>query len=418
MRRIVFLFSSLFIFFLFFASWSNGAYAQASCQLSTDQTIFSPDYQGDITIKGNGNCFVKRVTYIILSYPKNTPPSGYSNYIVRSQKFSGTTDEITVGFNLFFLFNTMNVQYVPGQWTIKVCGANNPTDQCGDSSGNVLGNTIPIIISAVPTPIPTPTPIPSNLPKVSVFPNQCVYKIGSPLEFLLDNLQPNTSYLWWWYGEFSLKNNTLYTNGSNPSLSLTIPSDETKQIGTRTFCISKTAETSTCYPGTQNSVTLQFIANPPPVDGSACITTSMGGQSSQTGLTPTPTLPAPPPPCSQWTNLSGTPIPTTDPIIQDANSAKKCAVLDTGLGIPISTDAGALVKSVFGVILSLSGGIALILIIISGYSLIFSQGNPEQVKAAQEQLTSAIVGLLFIIFSLVILQIIGADILKIPGFNP
>ena len=46
-----------------------------------------------------------------------------------------------------------------------------------------------------------------------------------------------------------------------------------------------------------------------------------------------------------------------------------------------------------------------------------SQGNPEAVKAATEQLTSAIIGLLFIILSFVILEIIGVDILKIPGFG-
>ena len=46
-----------------------------------------------------------------------------------------------------------------------------------------------------------------------------------------------------------------------------------------------------------------------------------------------------------------------------------------------------------------------------------SQGNPEQVKGAREQLTAAIIGLLFIIFSLVILQVIGFNILRIPGFG-
>ncbi|MCL4353726.1 pilin [Patescibacteria group bacterium] len=75
------------------------------------------------------------------------------------------------------------------------------------------------------------------------------------------------------------------------------------------------------------------------------------------------------------------------------------------------------VTALFGVILSLSGGIAIILIIVSGYNLMFSQGNPEKVQGAKETLTSAIVGLLFIILSLVILQVIGVDILKIPGFG-
>jgi len=73
--------------------------------------------------------------------------------------------------------------------------------------------------------------------------------------------------------------------------------------------------------------------------------------------------------------------------------------------------------TVFSIALSIAGVVALGLIIFSGYRLMISQGNPEQVKNAREQLTAAIIGLLFIIFSLVILQIIGFNILKIPGFG-
>ncbi len=69
------------------------------------------------------------------------------------------------------------------------------------------------------------------------------------------------------------------------------------------------------------------------------------------------------------------------------------------------------------VILGLAGGIALLLIIYSGYKLMTSQGNPEAIQGARETLPSAIVGLLFIIFSMVILQVIGAGILGIPGFK-
>ena len=90
----------------------------------------------------------------------------------------------------------------------------------------------------------------------------------------------------------------------------------------------------------------------------------------------------------------------------------------TGLGISINTSPGGFVRSVFGLILSIAGGIALLLIIYSGYQLITSQGTPEKLEAARQQLVSAIVGLLFIIFALVILQVIGVDILQIPGFEP
>jgi len=90
---------------------------------------------------------------------------------------------------------------------------------------------------------------------------------------------------------------------------------------------------------------------------------------------------------------------------------------DTGLGITISSNPRDFVKVLFGVILSISGMIALLLIIFSGYRLLVSRGNPEKITDAKDRLVSAIIGLLFVIFSLVILQIIGVDILHIPGLS-
>lgn len=102
----------------------------------------------------------------------------------------------------------------------------------------------------------------------------------------------------------------------------------------------------------------------------------------------------------------------------DRESITSCHSIETGLGISIGTDQQSLIKDLFGVILGISGGIALILIIYSGYQLISSQGKPESLEAAREQLTAAIIGLLFIIFSLVLLQFIGFNILRIPGIGP
>lgn len=106
---------------------------------------------------------------------------------------------------------------------------------------------------------------------------------------------------------------------------------------------------------------------------------------------------------------------TSPPVLPPVCDLQK-NVCHTAFG-DISTNPEAFVGKVFAILLSLSGGIALILIIISGYRLMTSQGNPEKVQAAREQLTSAIIGLLFIIFSLAILQIIGVDILRIPGLK-
>lgn len=111
---------------------------------------------------------------------------------------------------------------------------------------------------------------------------------------------------------------------------------------------------------------------------------------------------APPPPCA---------VGNWDPLSSDT-----CPTLNTAVG-KIDTAPQTFIGSVFGLVLGLSGGIALLLIIYSGYQLIASQGNPEKLEAARQQLVSAIVGLLFIIFALVILQVIGVDILNIPGIT-
>lgn len=83
----------------------------------------------------------------------------------------------------------------------------------------------------------------------------------------------------------------------------------------------------------------------------------------------------------------------------------------------IKTSPGGFVESIMQFVLTLAGGIAVLLIMISGYRLIASQGNPEKLQGAREQLTAAIVGLLFVIFAVVILETIGFNILGLPGFG-
>ena len=97
-----------------------------------------------------------------------------------------------------------------------------------------------------------------------------------------------------------------------------------------------------------------------------------------------------------------------------------CASVVSFLGAnnQVPTSAPGLISKLLQIVLAISGVVALIFIIVSGYRFMLSQGNPEAVQEARESLTSAIVGLLFIIFALVILQLITVNILHIPGFNP
>ena len=63
------------------------------------------------------------------------------------------------------------------------------------------------------------------------------------------------------------------------------------------------------------------------------------------------------------------------------------------------------------------GGIAFLLIVYAGFMIMTASGNPERLKAGQELLTSAISGLILLVFSIFILNLIGVDILGLCKFG-
>ncbi len=83
--------------------------------------------------------------------------------------------------------------------------------------------------------------------------------------------------------------------------------------------------------------------------------------------------------------------------------------------IPISSTQ--LITSVIKLGLGIAGGVALIMILAAGLMFSTSQGEPKKAGEARDLMTSAVVGLVFIIFSVAILQFIGVNLLQIPGFG-
>ncbi len=113
---------------------------------------------------------------------------------------------------------------------------------------------------------------------------------------------------------------------------------------------------------------------------------------------------------------------SVNPITAGQSGAILCSTptgegIDTAIGcIPIS-DTNAFVGFILKWAIGIGGGIAFLLIVVAGFQIMTSSGNPERLKAGQELLTSAIAGLIMIIFSVFILQIIGVTILKLPGIK-
>lgn len=94
--------------------------------------------------------------------------------------------------------------------------------------------------------------------------------------------------------------------------------------------------------------------------------------------------------------------------------------INTGFGCLRVDSLGGLLAQILGWAVSVGGGIALMLIVLAGFQIVTSGGDPKKVQAAKELMTSAITGLLLVIFSLIIMNFFGYSILKLPGFvnNP
>jgi hypothetical protein len=92
--------------------------------------------------------------------------------------------------------------------------------------------------------------------------------------------------------------------------------------------------------------------------------------------------------------------------------------IQTGIGCIPTGNLTDFLKFVLVYAFVASGGIILLLIISTGYTLITSSGNPEKLQGAQENIVALFSGLALIAFSLVLLQTIGADILNLKAFMP
>lgn len=83
----------------------------------------------------------------------------------------------------------------------------------------------------------------------------------------------------------------------------------------------------------------------------------------------------------------------------------------------IKTDPSSFIGDVLRIGIGIGGGVAFLLILFGGFQILTSAGNPEQLTAGRELVTSAITGLLLIIFSIFLLRLIGYNIFGIPGFT-
>lgn len=91
--------------------------------------------------------------------------------------------------------------------------------------------------------------------------------------------------------------------------------------------------------------------------------------------------------------------------------------IDTAIGcIPVTTGQ-AFAEFLLSWGIGVGGGIGFVLIVYAGFMIVTSAGNPQKIQAGKELLTAAIMGLMLLIGGAYLLDLIGIEILNIPGFG-
>ncbi len=83
--------------------------------------------------------------------------------------------------------------------------------------------------------------------------------------------------------------------------------------------------------------------------------------------------------------------------------------------VPDSSGGKSFVTSILQLGVGLGSGFALVLMLYGTFLVSSSEGIPDRIKAGQEIITSAAMGLIFMLVSIFMLNFVGVKILAIPG---
>ena len=98
-------------------------------------------------------------------------------------------------------------------------------------------------------------------------------------------------------------------------------------------------------------------------------------------------------------------------------AADESNCLPTAIGCIDTIHPEAFITQILGLAVGIGGGIAFLLMLFGTFQIMSSGGDPKGIQGGKETITSALAGLLLIIFSVFLLRFIGVDILGIPGLQ-
>jgi len=94
-----------------------------------------------------------------------------------------------------------------------------------------------------------------------------------------------------------------------------------------------------------------------------------------------------------------------------------CLGGSTGFTVGEGSSAGPVVQSILKIVFSIVGGIAFLYLLYGSFIIATSQSDPERLNYGRRLITGAIIGLVFALSSVLIMNFIATNILKVPGFG-
>ncbi|GAB4218634.1 MAG: hypothetical protein Fur009_0330 [Candidatus Microgenomates bacterium] len=91
--------------------------------------------------------------------------------------------------------------------------------------------------------------------------------------------------------------------------------------------------------------------------------------------------------------------------------------LGGGTSFSEENSAGGVVQSVLNIIFSIAGGIAFLYFIYGSFIIATSQADPERLNYGKRVVTGAIIGLVFTLGSVFIVNFVASGVLRLPGFG-
>ncbi len=94
-----------------------------------------------------------------------------------------------------------------------------------------------------------------------------------------------------------------------------------------------------------------------------------------------------------------------------------CIKANTGVGFSDAKGAPSFVQAMLNVVFSLAGGAAFLYLMYGGFIILTSRADPEKLNYGKRLVYGSIIGLLFTLGSVFIVNLIGSGILHIPGMT-